>query len=210
MNLNNTSIDHQPQNDLTMKLGSKIKALRKQQQMTLEQLAQKSGLSTGVLSQVERDLSTPRVTTLQKIGKALNISLSSLFSDNGLSENGGLSTEAQKPDPGFVAVVRKEQRKKVLMPWGTTMEMLCPDLRHKIEFMYLVYPPGTKVEEIYSHEGEECGLVLEGTFKGIVGGQEIVLEEGDSVYYDSSLPHRWENIGDQIVRAIWVMTPPWL
>lgn len=200
----------QPRNDTTMELGKKIKALRIQHEMTLEQLAQKSNLSTGVLSQVERDLSMPRVTTLQKISKALNISLSSLFSDNGLSENGGLYTETQKPDAGFVAVVRKEQRKKVLMPWGTIMEMLSPDLRHKIEFMYLVYPPGTKVDEIYSHKGEECGLVLEGTFKGVVGDQEITLEEGDSVYYDSSLAHRWENIGDKVVRAIWVITPPWL
>jgi transcriptional regulator with XRE-family HTH domain len=210
MNFIQTLDDYQPPNEPTMELGRKIKALRIQQQLTLEQLAQKSGLSTGVLSQVERDLSKPRVTTLQKISKALNISLSSLFSDNGLSTNGELNTETQKPDSGFVAVVRKEQRKKVLMPWGTTMEMLCPDLRHKIEFMYLVYPPGTKVDEIYSHQGEECGLVLEGTFKGVVGGQEITLEEGDSVYYDSSLPHRWENIGDKIVRAIWVITPPWL
>jgi DNA-binding XRE family transcriptional regulator len=193
-----------------MEIGKKIKALRIQKQLTLAQLAQKSGLSTGVLSQVERDLSTPRVTTLQKISKALNISLSSMFSDNGLPANGGLYTETQKPDSGFVAVVRKEQRKKLLMPWGTTMEMLCPDLRHKIEFMYLVYPPCTKVDEIYSHQGEECGLVLEGTFKGIIGDQEITLEEGDSVYYDSSLPHRWENIGERIVRAIWVITPPWL
>jgi transcriptional regulator with XRE-family HTH domain len=200
----------QPQNGPTMEIGKKIKALRIQKQLTLAQLAQKSGLSTGVLSQVERDLSTPRVTTLQKISKALNISLSSMFSDNGLPANGGLYTETQKPDSGFVAVVRKEQRKKLLMPWGTTMEMLCPDLRHKIEFMYLVYPPCTKVDEIYSHQGEECGLVLEGTFKGIIGDQEITLEEGDSVYYDSSLPHRWENIGERIVRAIWVITPPWL
>jgi transcriptional regulator with XRE-family HTH domain len=193
-----------------MEIGRKIKALRIQQQMTLEQLAQKSGLSTGVLSQVERNLSTPRVTTLQKISKALNISLPKLFSDNGLSANGGPYTETQKPDSGFVAVVRKGHRKKVLLPWGATMEMLCPDLRHKIEFMYLVYPPGTKVDQLYSHQGEECGLVLEGAFTGIVGSQEITLEEGDSVYYDSSLPHRWENNGNRIVRAIWVITPPWL
>jgi len=95
------------------------------------------------------------------------------------------------------------------MPWGTTMEMLSPDFRHKVEFMYLIYPPGTRVEERYDHEGEECGLVLEGTFVGVVGDQEIILEAGDSVYYDSSIPHRWENIGAKEVRVIWVITPPW-
>jgi transcriptional regulator with XRE-family HTH domain len=193
-----------------MELGNKIKALRIKQQMTLEQLAQKSGLSTGVLSQAERDISTPTVTTLQKISKAFGITLSSLFSDNGLPNDGGLLNGRDNQNSEFVAVVRKKQRKKILMPWGATMEMLCPDLQHKIEFFYLVYPPGTKVGEIYSHEGEECGHILEGTFKGVVGDKEIVLEAGDSVYYDSSIPHRWEAIGDKEVRAIWVITPPWL
>ncbi len=113
-------------------------------------------------------------------------------------------------DPGFIAVVRKQQRKKIYMPWGATMEMLCPDLHHKVEFMYFIYPPGTKVEEQYAHEGEECGMILEGTFAGVVGDQEIILEAGDSVYFDSAVPHRWENIGDKEVRAVWVVTPPWL
>ena len=193
-----------------MELGKKIKTLRMQQRLTLEQLAQKSDLSIGVLSQVERDISTPTVTTLQKISNALGITLSNLFSDNGAPEERGPLTKKDDQNSEFVAVVRKEKRKKVLMPWGTTMEMLCPDLRHKIEFMYLVFPPGTKTGEIYSHAGEECGYILEGTFKGVVGDKEIVLEAGDSVYYDSSLPHRWESVGDKEVRAIWAITPPWL
>ena len=193
-----------------MKIGLKIKSLRKQQQMTLEQLAQKSNLSTGVLSQLERDISTPRITTLQKISKVFGITMSSLFSDDHLSNDGHKDGEKESQNSGFIAVVRKQQRKKVFMPWGATMEMLSPDLRHKVEFMYLIYPPGTKVEERYAHEGEECGLVLEGTFAGVVGDKEIILEAGDSVYYDSSIPHRWENIGDKEVRAIWVITPPWL
>lgn len=193
-----------------MKIGLKIKTLRKQQHMTLEQLAQKSRLSTGVLSQLERDISTPRVTTLQKLSKTFGVTMSSLFSDDHLPNDGHKDREKESRNSGFIAVVRKQQRKKVFMPWGTTMEMLCPDLHHKVEFMYLIYPPGTKVEERYDHEGEECGLVLEGTFAGVVGDQEIILEAGDSVYYDSSISHRWENNGDKEARAIWVTTPPWL
>jgi len=193
-----------------MKIGLKIKTLRKQQHMTLEQLAQKSKLSTGVLSQLERDISTPRVTTLQKISKTFGVTMSSLFSDDHLPNDGHKDREKESQNSEFIAVVRKQQRKKVFLPWGATMEMLCPDLRHKVEFMYFIYPPGTKVEEQYAHEGEECGMVLEGTFSGVVGDQEIILEAGDSVYYDSSIPHRWENNGDKEARAIWVITPPWL
>jgi transcriptional regulator with XRE-family HTH domain len=192
-----------------MELGKKIKTLRTDQGMTLQQLAKKSGLSTGVLSQVERDISTPTITTLQKISNAFGIMLFSLFSDNGFSEGDGLPNARDSQSSEFVAVVRKKQRKKILMPWGATMEMLCPDLQHNIEFMYLVFPPGTKVGEIFTHAGEECGYVFEGTFKGVVGDKEIVLEAGDSVYYDSSLPHCWETVGDKEVRAIWVITPPW-
>ncbi len=117
-----------------MKIGLKIKTLRKQQQMTLEQLAQKSRLSTGVLSQLERDLSTPRVATLQKISKTFGVTMSSLFSDDHLPNDGHKDREKESQNSGFFAVVRKQQRKKVFMPWGATMEMLCPDLRHKVEF----------------------------------------------------------------------------
>ena len=94
------------------------------------------------------------------------------------------------------------------MPDGPRVEMLCPDLQHKIEFIYLRYPVGTKVEGQYTHEGEECGVVLEGTFKGTFGAWEVILEPGDSIYYDSTIPHYWETVGDTDVRAIWAITPP--
>ena len=86
--------------------------------------------------------------------------------------------------------------------------MLCPDMQHKIEFICINYPVGGGAEEFYSHEGEECGLILEGTFKGTIGDQEFVLEPGDSIYYASSIPHRWENAGDVEAKAIWAITPP--
>ena len=188
-----------------MELGQKLKALRFQNRMTLDKLSQKSSVSKSLLSQIERNISVPTVTTLQKIASAFGVPISSLFSENKnsarVSNNRGVSSER-------IAVVRKGQRKKLIMPWGAWQEMLCPDLRHKIEFFYLHYPVGTKVEEFYTHEGEECGVVLEGKFKGIIGDQTVILEAGDSVYYDSSIPHRWENVGRTEVRAIWAITPP--
>jgi mannose-6-phosphate isomerase-like protein (cupin superfamily) len=105
-------------------------------------------------------------------------------------------------------VVRRGHRKKIVMRWGGLYEMLCPDLRHKIEFIYLHYPVGAKAQEFYSHEGEECGVVLEGEFKGVIGDETVVLGPGDSIYYDSSIPHRWQNVGETEVQAIWAITPP--
>jgi mannose-6-phosphate isomerase-like protein (cupin superfamily) len=163
--------------------------------------------------------------SLKKIADALSITISSLFTDietetdsfNNKITSDSISGNKNHSFPSFmnkneieskrVAIVRKGKRKKVIMPWGAFYEMLCPDLRHKIEFIYLTYPVGAKVGEFYSHEGEECGVVLEGKFRAIIGDEEIILEPGDSIYFDSSIPHRWETVGENEVKAIWAITP---
>lgn len=190
-----------------MEIGEKVKTLRLANRITLNELSQKSGVSKSLLSQIERNISVPTVTTLQKIANAFGIPISGMFSEN---KQVARTTSPNRNDTNSegVMVVRKGGRKRLIMPWGAWQEMLCPDLRHRIEFIFLHYPVGAKVEEFYTHDGEECGMVLEGRFKGTIGDQEIILEPGDSIYYDSSIPHRWENAGEMEVRAIWAITPP--
>jgi transcriptional regulator with XRE-family HTH domain len=188
-------------------LGENLKIRRLQKKMTLEELSQISKVSKSQLSQIERNVSVPTVTKLQKISEALEIDLSSLLPENGDSSNEAHSVN-NKENSKRISVVRKGERKKIILPDGPRVEMLCPDLQHKIEFIYLRYPVGTKVEGQYTHEGEECGVVLEGTFKGTFGAREVILEPGDSIYYDSTIPHCWEAVGDTEVRAIWAITPP--
>ena len=191
-------------------LGEKIKILRKQSRMTLQELSDRSHVSKSLLSQIERGISVPTVTKLQKIAQALRLNMSELFLEieTDRNHNGdGLSVLAADKS-NLPIVVRKRQRKKMITPWGAVHEMLSPDLQHKIEFILIQQPVGTRVSELYAHEGEECGLVLEGRFKGLFGEHEFILEPGDSIYYDSSIPHRWENGGDVEVKAIWAITPP--
>lgn len=191
-------------------LGKKIKALRKQSRMTLQELSDRAHVSKSLLSQIERGISVPTVTKLQKIAQALSLNVSELFLEieTDRNHNGGVlsSTPTDKSKPPIV--VRKGHRKKMITPWGAVHEMLSPDLQHKIEFILIRQPVGTRVTELYTHEGEECGLVLEGRFRGIFGNHEFILEPGDSIYYDSSIPHRWENGGNAEVKAIWAITPP--
>ena len=188
-------------------LGENLRLIRLQKKMTLQELSQISKVSKSQLSQIERNASVPTVAKLQKISEALNINISSL-----LPERGDSSSDAYPVNNNVtvqhIRVVRKGERKKIILPDGPRVEMLCPDLQHKIEFIYLHYPVGTKVEDHYSHEGEECGVVLEGTFKGTFGNREIILEPGDSIYYASTIPHCWETVGEKDVRAIWAITPP--
>lgn len=192
---------------MAMELGEKLRDLRLSNRITMRELSDKSGVSTSMLSQIERGESVPTVTKLLQVAKALDVPASKLL------PNGETSAEVCKePTTGQtqdeIAVIREGQRKKLVMPWGGFYEMLCPDLQQKMEFIYLHYPVGTKAEDFYAHEGEECGVVLQGQFKGTIGGQEVILEPGDSIYYNSAVPHRWENAGDTEVLAIWVITPP--
>jgi len=188
-------------------LGENLRFIRLQKKMTLQELSQMSRVSKSQLSQIERGVSVPTVAKLQNIAEALDINLSSM-----LPQNGDSSSDADpvnnKENSKRISVVRKGERKKIVMPWGAMYEMLCPDLQHKIEFIYLHYPAGTTAKEQYTHDGEECGLVLEGKFKGTFGAMEVILEPGDSIYYDSTIPHYWETVGDTDVRAIWAITPP--
>jgi len=188
-------------------LGENLRSIRLQKKMTLQELSQMSKVSKSQLSQIERNVSVPTVAKLQKIAEALDINFSNLFPENGDSSRDAYPVN-NKANSKRISVVRKGERKKIVMPWGALYEMLCPDLQHKIEFIYLHYPAGTTAKEQYTHDGEECGVVLEGTFKGTFGTKEVILEPGDSIYYDSTIPHYWETVGDTDVRAIWAITPP--
>jgi transcriptional regulator with XRE-family HTH domain len=131
-----------------MELDEKLRVLKVQRRVTLQNLSEKSGVSISLLSQIERGLSAPTITTLQKIANSLEITLSSLFSDNETVVR--VSFKKEKPsNSDSVSVVRKEDRKRLIMPWGADYEMLSPNLQHKIEFILLHYPVGTELEEFY-------------------------------------------------------------
>lgn len=187
-----------------MEIGKTLGDLRKQRRMTLKQLSEKAAVSVSLLSMVERDISAPTVRTLERIVKALGTSVSRLYL-------GMEKAEKNEKTSAGVRVLRRKERKK-LEPGperGTARyEMLTADYQRRLEFMYIHFPVKGKPGQMLTHEGEECGLILEGRLKVKVGKQEFILEEGDSIYFDSTAPHCMVNIGDVEVRAFWVNTPP--
>lgn len=204
-----------------MNLGDKLKDLRLQRKMTLEDLSQKSEVSKSLLSQIERNISVPTVITLERITRAFGIATSELFfelenSGQGVSAKASRGKKEENSDwrentqnGRNVAIVRRNDRKKLVLPRSEAeYELLSPDLQRKIEFITVCFPPGAKITNFFNHKGEECGVILEGKLKGIIGDQVVVLEEGDSIYIDSSIPHRWENTEKVKMRAIWAITPP--
>lgn len=162
--------------------------------MSIEQLSKISGLSMGLISQMERNITTPSVWSLWEVAKALDVRINYFFDEYDKS----------------LPIVKKNSRKTITLPnSNVTYELLSPNLKKKIEFLLVKIEPGmcTSYEQI-SHEGEECGYVVKGTMKVKWGSKEYVLEEGDSIYLDSNVPHRYINVGEDTVISVWAMTPP--
>ncbi|MEO3887689.1 XRE family transcriptional regulator [Nonomuraea sp. B5E05] len=175
-------------------IGARIRELRTVRGLTLAQLAAEAGVSSGLISQVERDLADPSLETLRKIAKVLDLPLFSLF---------------QEPDAAAVAVVRREGRMLVRSPaGGITYTRVSPGHGRLEVLEGHLLPGGSSAAEPWSHPSEECVLVLRGRLVVEVSGAEHVLEAGDSCSFDSALPHRYLNTGDEPVDFLIVATPP--
>lgn len=177
-----------------MELGDKIRSLRQKQKISIEQLSAKTGLSKGLISQIERDITGPSVASLWKISKALNVTMNYFFDEY----------------DDFNQIVRKDERKKIMMRKASRVyELLSPDLKKQIEMLWIeIAPHEHNNDELISHDGEECGVVIKGTLRILSGEKVYDLNEGDSIYLDSTIPHKYLNMGNEVSVSIWSMVPP--
>jgi transcriptional regulator with XRE-family HTH domain len=173
-------------------LGRRIRALRTERGHTLTGLAARVGITRSFLSSVERGVAYPSLLVLRSIAAALEVPVFMLFT---------------APEANGI-VVRKDTR-KVIRPTGAPVsyELVSPDLKRKIEMIIVRLKPGLDSAAM-SHEGEECALVLKGRVAITVGDVEYELDEGDSIYYDSGLPHKARAIGDAPAEVVSAITPP--
>jgi transcriptional regulator with XRE-family HTH domain len=176
-------------------ISKKIKELRKETKMSIAELSKLSGVSTGMISQIERGMVVPSVVKLWKLAKALDTSVGYFF-DEGLKED--------------ELVVRKDNRKKIVVSKSKGIyELLSPDMNRKIEFLLITIKPGDENNlDWVTHKGEECGYVIKGTLTIRINEEEYVLNEGDSIYFSSEFPHKYFNRSDEECVSIWAMTPP--
>lgn len=179
-------------------LGPRIREARKRIRLSLVQVAERTGLSVSYLSQVERDLLTPSVSSLKRIADALDMPAGEfMFDQDGVSATAG------------AVVVRVGRRKTILFPGSNIhYELLTPDLRRRNSMLWLNAPPGSESGEPFAHEGEDSVLLLEGSLEVEVAGMWYTLHPGDNIYFDARLPHRWRNQTDSPAQAIWVSSPP--
>ncbi len=194
-----------------VEVGQQLRAVRRSKGITLTQLAAMTKLSRSFLSQIEAGTANPSVGTLKRVAEALGLTMAALFSEGAGNVAGNMENNGQRggATQGAVRVVRRDRRKILQWPgrpWKTYL--LTPNLQGKLEVLLNELEPGDTFDESYTHEGEEFGFVLEGTYEVTVGEEVFVLEAGDSISYPSHLPHKMRVVGDQPVKALWVVTPP--
>ncbi len=190
--------------EAAIELGRKIRSIRQQSGMTLQRLAHAAGVSQSLVSQVERGLASPSITTLRRIAAALDVPIAALFMGGAEASNGETDRFGRR------VVVRRNERKGLRVPRSKVVyELLTPDLNRRIEFLEIVYEPGSVTHPTpMSHPGEENAVCLEGSVVVTIDGQEFVLNEGDSISFDSGRPHQAENRTSKRAVLISAITPP--
>jgi transcriptional regulator with XRE-family HTH domain len=193
-------VAHKDWSALDVLLGERIRHRRRAQNISLKQLAGRSGISIGLLSQIERGLSSPSLRVLASLADALKLGLADLF-DDGRPESSA----------GERIVVRADERKKLSF-WrtGISKELLTPFSEDAALDIFLVVldAGGTTGSQLYSHAGEEGGLVLEGSIAINVDGKEHRLQPGDGFRFASTLRHSFWNLGPGTARVLWVNARP--
>lgn len=184
-------------------VGERLRARRRARGLSLRVLAERLGVSPSLISQIERGRARPSVSTLFAIVTELDASLDELlFNDERPATSAGQSDPAVRPSPVQEAATRHHIR----LASGVVWERLTTTSQPGVEFLFVVYDVGgasSPGDTYQSHSGYEWGYVISGVLEVIIGFDRYVLQPGDAVSLDSSVPHRLANIGDTPVHAIW-------
>jgi DNA-binding transcriptional MerR regulator len=172
--------------------GQRFRRLRTRRGLSLAQVARATGVSVGFLSALERGQMRSSIATLRRIARFYRTNILSLF-------------EAAEENP---RLVRPAQRKNLETTPGVRMELLAWGHTAMEPHLFRVRPGGGSGES-YAHEGEEFLHVLRGDFEiWLNSGEHYRLKPGDSLYFESSTPHRWKNPGRSETWLLWINTPP--
>jgi quercetin dioxygenase-like cupin family protein len=172
--------------------------------MSITQLARAADLSPSFVSQAERDMSMPSVRTLNRLADCLGLDVNALL---GEAEPVDASHNGQ-PQGGLATyVVRGDQRTSLDYHGSATRyELLAPELKSDVEFLWVKAPPGTtNGPHPFRHGGRECGVVLAGSVEFRAASETFVLGPGDSIYLAAGVEHSWKVLGDEEWQAVWVI-----
>lgn len=177
-----------------MNIGKEIKRLRIKNGLTQEELADRCELSKGFISQIERDLASPSISTLSDLLQCLGTDLKNFFNDAQDEE------VVFKADDVFVKEYKDE---------GSIINWIVPNSqKNDMEPIIIELLPGGKSYAHNPHDGEEFGYVLSGSVVLHIGGKKYRVRKFESFYYKPNAVHYIENNTKNNARVLWVSTPP--
>ncbi len=178
-----------------LQLGPRIRSLRQARHETLRELAERAGVTESFLSQVEREVTSPSIASVQRIARALDLGIAELFVE----------------EPPIGRVVRREERRRIAYQGLNAVdEFLTSGRDGRLQVILTTLQPGGGTgDEAYTHDSdEEVVIVLEGRLELWVGDEHHVLEEGDAITHPSRQPHRNRNPGPGRAVILFCSTPP--
>ena len=179
-------------------LGRRINEIRKERGLTLKEVADRIHVTASFISQLEHGKANPSLSTLKGISDFFGVTMAALFESN-----------ADKAD--HHPVLRKGEREILVTATNSKFQLLSSGFDLNCEFIVNEWAPGASTgKSKYTHEGVECGYVLNGKLRVELGDQIYLLSSGDSITFRSTMPHLLCNPTKRKTTAVWVNSIPWI
>ena len=209
-------------------IGPRLKRARTKKGISLRELARLSDVSPSFLSQIENGKSQPSVATLFEFARQLEVPIDSLFDETvppkvpkspvkkNLPESEAEKSRFTHPTNVWnnsayanrISVIHPSHRATLDASAGVHWERLAATPEKSVNFMKITYSPGaisTSSGELLTHSGYEYGYVIEGQFEVTVGGEVFIIKSGESIGFDSTIPHIFRNPGETPAVGIWLI-----
>lgn len=178
-----------------MDIGVHLRVVRKMHGLSQRELAKRAGVTNGTISLIEQNRVSPSISSLRKVLAGIPMSLGDFFTTD------------------FSSTTKVFYGKDELTNLGdrdVQLRLVAANRRDRaLSVMREIYAPGADTgDEMLSHEGEEGGVVVRGRIEITVGGSRRVLGPGEAYYFDSSVPHRFRNLGDEACEIVSANSPP--
>lgn len=176
-------------------VAQRLRRVRKSLGLSQRELARRTGVGSGTISQIESMAMQPSVSVLKKILDGIPMDLATFFSFE-------LPAEVTK-------VFRRTEHVNIGAPGIKYLLIAAQRQGRNLQMMHEFYEPGTDSgRHVLSHSGEECGIVIRGTLEVTMGEEIHILGAGDAYYFSSSIPHRFRNVGGITCEVVSACTPP--
>ncbi len=186
-------IDDREREEETIDVGKQVRLLRDQRNLSQQALAKSSGISRNTLSLIERGQTSPTVSTLKNLARALAVDINAFF----------------RPfDETVIVFTKADRQPRLQLDHGTLSDLGVGMLEPLVTPLLLRLDPGARSGPALTHDGQDFIYCLEGELLFTVNGRGYVLEPGDSLFFNGQLPHRFSNIGTEVADFLILLSAP--